>query len=415
MSTAVTPKKQRKIGVRSVAALLVFIVALLITPVALIGHWGHRTMIDTSRYLETVGPLAADPAIQESVSQAVTNAITSQINTEELVGGLLGNIVENPAIQDKLSGPIAAGINGLIGQAVSTFVASDAFEQIWITVNTAVQKSALLILEGKEGGPVSLQGENVVLDVSPLISAVQQSLVDRGVSVAANIPIPEIDKQIVLFQSPALAQLRTLYSLTSPLLAWFPLLLAALFALAIWLARRKGRMVLATGVALIVMTGATKLLLDSAQTIFTDQLAGTLFAPASQAFWDTFFKYLVLGIRSMIVLGVVIAIAGWLGSRISTAAKVRGWLTTGLEGFGSELGSTGIARSMAARADLWRTLAAAIGVIILATGDVLSTWHVIWTVLLTAGLFAGIQVLIGSTKEIVVEETVVEEIVVVVD
>ena len=73
------------------------------------------------------------------------------------------------------------------------------------------------------------------------------------------------------------------------MLAWVPLLLAALFALAIWLARRKGRMVLATGVALIAMTGATKFLLDYAQTIFTNQLAGTIFAPASQAFWDPFF------------------------------------------------------------------------------------------------------------------------------
>ena len=412
MSTAVAaPKKQRKIGARSVAALLVFIIALVLTPVALIGHWGHRTVIDTTRYLETVGPLASDPAVQESISEAVTNAITSQINTEELVGGLLGNIVENPTILDKLSGPISAGINGLIGQAVSSFVASDAFERVWITVNTAVQKSVLLILEGKEGGPVSLQGDEVVLDISPLITAVQQNLVDNGISVAANIPVPEIDKQVVLFSSPALAQLRTIYSLSSPVLAWFPLLLAALFALAIWLARRKGRMVLATGVALIVMTGVTKFGLDYAQTIFTDQLAGTIFAPASQAFWDTFFKYLLLGIQAMIVLGIVVAIAGWLGSGVATAAKVRGWLKAGLEGFGAEIASTGIARSMAARADLWRGLAAAIGVIILVTGDVLSTWHVIWTVLLTAGLYAGIQVLIGSTKEPVE----VDEIVVIVD
>ncbi len=411
MSTAVAGKKQRKIGVRSVAALLVFVIAVLLTPVALVGHWGHRTVIDTTRYLETVGPLAANAEVQEAVSTAVTKAITSQVDTQELVGGLLGNIVKNPAIEEKLSGPIAAGINGLIGQAVSAFVASDAFQQIWMTLNTGIQKSLLLILEGKDGGPVSLQGDNVVLDVSSLIGAVQQNLVDRGVSVAANIPIPDVDKQIVLFNSPALAQIRTIYSLSSPLLAWFPLLLAALFALAAWLARRKGRMVLATGVALVVMTVVTKFGLDYAQGIFTDQLAGTIFAPASQAFWDTFFKYLILGIQSMIVLGIVIAIAGWLGSRVGAASKARRWLAGGLEQLGSEIPSSGIARSMAARADLWRTLASAIGVLILATGDVLSTWHVFWTVLLTAGLFAGIQLLIGSTLEIVE----VEDVVVVVD
>jgi hypothetical protein len=52
-------------------------------------------------------------------------------------------------------------------------------------------------------------------------------------------------------------------------------------------------------------------------------------------------------------------------------------------------------------------IAGAIGVIFLIAGDVLSVWHVIWTVLATAGLFAGIQLLIGSNEEIVeVEETV---------
>lgn len=412
MSTAVAaPKKQRKIGARSVAALLVFIIAVLVTPVALVGHWGHRTVIDTTRYLETVGPLAADPAVQESISEAVTNAITSQINTEELVGGLLGNIVENPTILDKLSGPISAGIDGLIGQAVSAFVASDAFQEIWVTLNTGIQKSLLLILEGKDGGPVSLQGDEVVLDVSSLITAVQQNLVDRGVTVAANIPVPDVDKQVVLFSSPALAQIRAIYGLTSPMLAWFPLILAALFALAVWLSRRKGRMVLATGVALIIMTGATKVLLDKAQTIFTDQLQGTIFAPASQAFWDTFFKYLIQGIQAMLALGLIIAVAGWLGSRVNAAAKLRRWLAGGLEELGSEIPASGIARSMASRADVWRTVAAAIGVLLLVTGDVLSTWHVIWTVLLTAGLFAGIQLLIGST----LDNLEVEEVVVVVE
>jgi hypothetical protein len=166
-------------------------------------------------------------------------------------------------------------------------------------------------------------------------------------------------------------------------------------------------MVLATGVALVVMTFVTKLLLDYAQSIFTDQLAGTIFAPASQAFWDTFFKYLILGIQSMIVLGIIIAVAGWLGSRVRAAAKLRRWLAGGLEQLGAEIPSSGIARSMASRADMWRTLAAAIGVIILVAGDVLSTWHVIWTVLLTAGLFAGIQLLIGSTIEVVEEIDVI--------
>jgi hypothetical protein len=109
----------------------------------------------------------------------------------------------------------------------------------------------------------------------------------------------------------------------------------------------------------------------------------------------------------MIVLGIAIAVAGWLDTEAKAAVKARRWLAGGLEQLGAKIPSSAIARSMAERADLWRTIAGAIGVIFLIAGDVLSVWHVIWTVLATAGLFAGIQLLIGSNEEIVeVEETV---------
>ena len=189
-------------GARSIASLLIFIIATVLTPIAVIGHWGHRTVTDAEQYIATVGPLASDPAIQQAVGQQVTKVLLEKVNTEELVTGFVGNFVQNPAIADRLVGPISAGIDNLIGQAVDRALASPAFETVWVKTNIAAQKSLMLLLEGKPAGIIQRNGDEVVLNTTELLKAVQQQVVDAGLSVAANITIPETGNEIVLTFNP---------------------------------------------------------------------------------------------------------------------------------------------------------------------------------------------------------------------
>ena len=59
------------------------------------------------------------------------------------------------------------------------------------------------------------RGEQVVLDVSVVIDQVKQRLVDRGLTIVQNVPIPDSDRQIVLLEAPQVKQLRTIYSFAS--------------------------------------------------------------------------------------------------------------------------------------------------------------------------------------------------------
>ena len=110
-------------GIRAIASLLIFIFTVIVTPVALIGHWGHETVIDSTQYLETVGPLVDDHAVQDAVSKVISDAVVKQVDTSALVGDFLGGFIQNPTITDRLSDPIAAGINNLVYELVHTFVA----------------------------------------------------------------------------------------------------------------------------------------------------------------------------------------------------------------------------------------------------------------------------------------------------
>ena len=143
---------------------------------------------------------------------------------------------------------------------------------MWIELNTAAQKGVVLILEGKDGGVVRLDGDNLVLDTSVALQAIQQKLVDSGITAAANITIPDSDRQIVLANTPGLAQIQTIYGLTSPILQWLPLIIALMLGGAILLARRRARTTVAAGIVLLVSGVVILFGLAAGQEAFTNQL-----------------------------------------------------------------------------------------------------------------------------------------------
>ena len=393
---------QKRSGVRSIAAVLIFVIAAALTPLAMLGNWGHATVVNSEQFLATVGPLAESPQVQAAVSEAVSAAIVKQVDTTAIVGDFLGGLLNNDQLSASLSAPIAAGVNKLIGEIVQGFIASDAFQKVWVTLAGATQKSVVAILQGGNEGPVQMQGDQVVLDISDLLTAVQSQLVAQGVSLADKVTIPESDRQIVLFEAPVVAQLQFVYSLTSPILQWFPLLMAILFGLAITLARRRPRMVLAVGIALVVTGGLTTWALGVGKTFFVDQLAGTVFGGASGVFWDTLLNYLMTGLQGLMIFGVVVAIAGWFAGSSRPARNVRSHVVAGLTEIGSSLPENGLSTFLAARADTVRWVITAVTVFILVVGSVMSLTHMIWVLLLAGGLFTLLQVLIAKTEAVAV-------------
>jgi hypothetical protein len=386
-------------GIRSIAAVLIFVIAAALTPIAMVGHWGHATVVNSEQFTATVVPLADSPEVQAAVTEAVTEAIVKQVDTSAIVGDFLGGLLNNDQLSSALSAPIAAGVNKLIGQIVEGFITSDAFQKLWITLASAIQKSVVAILEGGNEGPVQMQGDQLVLDITDLLTAVQAQLVSQGVTIADKVTVPDSDRQIVLFEAPAVAQLQFIYSLASPVLQWFPLLIAILFGLAITLARRRPRMVLAVGLALVVTGGLTTWGLGLGETFFVDQLAGTVFGGASGIFWNTLLNYLIIGLQSLLIFGVVVAVAGWFAGRSRPAVKLRAHLVAGLTEIGSSLPANGLSAFLRARADAVRWIITAVLVFALVVGDVMSLNRMIWLLLLTGGLFTLLQVLIADKKE----------------
>jgi hypothetical protein len=385
---------------RSIVVVILFIIATLLTPVATIGQWGHKTVIDSEAYIATVGPLINDPAVQDSIATAITNAISSQVDTKSTVQGLLDNLIPNSTITQGLSAPIAMGINGLIGDLVHKFVASPQFAKTWIALNTAAQKGVVRILEGKDGGAVQLQGDDLVLDISSALTIIQQHLVEQGIPLVDKVTIPPSDRQIVLAKAPGLRQIQTIYGFTNPLLSLLPAIAALIFAVAIALSRRRSPWVIATGIVAVVWAVVILFALQQGQDAFSNQLANTVFGPASTVFFDTLLRYLVAGLKALALLGVISIVAGWFAGRSRPASAIRTPVTRGLAELGSKVPAaqlgTFVRRYFTA---LCWIVYVVVGFFLL-RGGLISMSQVVWASLLAVGLVSVLTALrsAGETR-----------------
>ncbi len=404
-----SPVTRDRLRPRSIFSIIIFVLATILTPIAVAGHWAHSTVIDAERYIETVGPIGADPEVQAAFGEIVTTAILEQVDTEAIVGDFLGGLLPGlPIIGERLSGPIATGINGLIGQAVNTFVTSDAFTQAWLTLNIAAQKGLIAVLEGKPGGPLEIQGDNLVLNLDPLIALGQEKLVEQGITFAENITVPQTDRQFILMSVPALEQARTIYSYSAPILNWVVVFVAFMFIGAILLARRRARTAVAVGI--VVMASAV--LLYAAVTIgegtFTNQFVGSIFETAAVIVYQNFLAYLVAGVQALFVLGIMIVVGGWLSGRTNSAQYVRGHFTNGLNEIAARTGwNTGDVLGPYAPWIRWAVIV--FWLIFLLSGTYLGSTSGVMFTLLMAGVWTGLEILIRASAQPTMQEVLVEQ------
>ena len=394
-SAAEPATAKRRIGARSIAAVLALILGLGLLPLGTVTYWGHRTVTDSQRYLETMGPLAYDEDVQDSLSTFITEKIEEQVDPEALVNQVFAGLIEEyPALKALV--PIVAGaVDSLIAQVVDRLVRSDQFRELWDLANVAAQKSIMAILEGRDDGPVSLQGDEVVLDIGVLIDQVKQGLVDRGFGAAANINVPQADRQIVLLEAPQLAQIRTIYSLTSPIAVALFFVALLLLVLAVVLARRRPRMVAWAGGGAAVVGGLLVVGLGIGESVFVNTLEGTPFEKASQTFYDQLLKFLYNGAYSIIVLGIIVMVVGLYLCGARWAVELRAAVNNLAGDVAGAIPAGPITSSgawVAANARWLRVGVAVIFTIIVIIGQDLSVARTIWAAVISLILLAIIQV-----------------------
>jgi hypothetical protein len=327
------PRRLMK-GKPLVAGVLI-VVGCALAPVSLATVWVHNQVADTDRFLATVGPLIREPSVQAALTDRVTDTVFSYVDVRALAGEAVDALSAQglpPRIADRLrdlTGPLAASVRSFVHTKVGELFASPQFAQAWDRVVRIAHEQANAVLSGSSSA-VAVRGSDVVLDLAPFLDAAKQQLAESGLAVAARLP--EVHPTIAIAEARDLVRARTAYSTLDRAAAWLPWVAAAVLALGVYLAGDHRRAVLATGLGvaagMVVLAGT----LLVSRAVLVDSVPGRS-APATAAAFDILVRFLRDGLRTALVLGLVVAAGAFLTGPAVTAARLRasagqtlGWL-----------------------------------------------------------------------------------------
>lgn len=295
---------------------------------------------DTDAYVETVAPLAQDPDIQVAVANAASEAIVERLDAADRLKQVL------PEELQLLATPVAQAVNGFIEDQSLALVRSEQFAQTWEAVNRASHKALVTAVTGRDTGAVGVEAGVITLDVGVLAEQVRDRLTGAGIDIAAQIPTSAIDKQIVLYESPLLAQLTTSFDAITRVALWLPLLGLAFAAGAVALAADRRKTILWLGVAITLGAVLPLQALLLSQTFVAGQLyelAGVP-TPAAQSAFQIIFRDLITADRALAAIGIALWIGALFAGPARWAVAVRTGIQGGLGGVAShlELGPVGV-------------------------------------------------------------------------
>ena len=287
-------------------------------------------VIDTDHYVATVSPLASDPAIQAEITDKVTQQITEAVDFQTITRDALNELSKTAprvaAVITGLAPMIAEQTRSLIHNTVAKFVATPQFQGLWIQVNRVAHQGLVNLATGNtSGGTVSIdQNGTVTISTKDIIARVKDLLVQQGVDIAARIP--DVDRQITLFQSPELVRatsaIRTLDQMAI-LLVWLTVI-SAVGAIAVAPRGRKRSITSGVGLAVAVAMAVLALALVIGRGIVLNSIPPDTVSPAAaESLVETLLVPLRTTVRLVFVVGLLIAVAAFLTGHSRPAENVR--------------------------------------------------------------------------------------------
>jgi len=342
---------------RTVVASLLIVVACVLAPLSVVAVWTRNQVTNTDRYVATVTPLASEPAIQQAVTDQITAQVFTYIDIQALttqVTDALAARVEGRGLPPQaavalqgLAGPVANGVQGFVRTQVERVVQSQVFEDAWIQANRAAHEALVKALTGEGGGAVTVANDTVTLNLAPFIQTVKQRLVAQGFTLAERIP--QVDKSFVLFQSQDITRARSAFNLLNTLGNWLPVIALILIGIGIYVAKDHRRALVGAGLGVAVSMVVLALGLAVFRSLYLDAVPATVLPhDAAAVLYDTIVRFLRAGLRTILVLALVVTAGAFLTGTSATAVRTRhgltgaiGWLQGSAEHAGLRTGPVG--------------------------------------------------------------------------
>lgn len=179
-------RQHRLLVARKVIAAVLVVVAAFGTAASVVGVWAARTTLNTDRWVATIEPLPADPAVSNAVSIYITDEVFRVLDVRQRVADAL------PPQAAFVAVPVTNGVRDYIQGTVDDVIQSPRFQALWITLNRRAHDRILALVEG-DNPNVQVSGDRVTLNLLPVFNNVLALLESRAPTLfGKSLNLPEI-------------------------------------------------------------------------------------------------------------------------------------------------------------------------------------------------------------------------------
>ncbi|WP_320781517.1 hypothetical protein [Streptomyces sp. CRN 30] len=336
---------------RAVAALLVPLVALCAVG-AVIGVWAARTVFDTDRWVATVGPLPADPAVNAALSSYLTEELFGRLDVEQRLSKAL------PDRASFIAAPVTDAVHDHLRDAIGRLLGTEEFQDLWRSVNRSAHARIVAVLEDRAEN-VDVRGDTVTLNLLPLVNNLLHALEDRlptvfgkeidlppvtsgeippglrhRVEEALGVPLPPDFAQVKLHDRDRLGALQEAVRFCERALAGLLVAVPLLLGLALWVSPHPRRTLLQLGLWLVVATTALTAVLRAVRDQLLDEVrSGVHREGVRSALGDVLAPLHDRGVQ-LLWAGVALAVLAYLVGPGRFPVALRRWTLQGARAVG---------------------------------------------------------------------------------
>ena len=288
--------------------------------------WTERQALNTDDWVKTSDELIANEKIRAAVADYLVDQLYENVDVEKELEGIL------PGDLKDLAGPASGGLRQVAGDGAQQVLKSSTAQSLWADANRTAHEELLAVLEDEKEAIETNEGK-VTLKLGTLVTNLADE-VGIGAQLAEKLP-PDAG-EITILRSDELKTAQDIAAAIKGLALVLSLLTFLTFGLAIYLSRGNRWMtVLFSGVGLVAAGFAVIVAREVAGGIVVDQLVNDeSIKPAAEEAWTIATSLMVSIAVSVIVVGVLFGIAGWLASPSDSAQGTRRFLAPVLRDYG---------------------------------------------------------------------------------
>ena len=168
---------------RSILAVLFGVIGVIGVLASVIGVWAHRTVFDSETVAEAVDEALLNPEVNEALATYLTEQVVAAVPLEDLVTERVPEELE-PFVP-----VLVGGVQSVVHEGFTRVLEDGRARAALVAVVERAHEAVMRVLEG-DGltGALRVEGEDVRVNLLPLLSRGLERIQDRGILTSVDLP-----------------------------------------------------------------------------------------------------------------------------------------------------------------------------------------------------------------------------------